>query len=113
MCIRDRCCSGSLDSEQVLWFFLWGVHKFSLSVERGRQDTCSTKQAACKLICHTHTHTHTHTLQLSHAIGEGFIAAKNVDELLVVSDSPTELVDKLCLRWKTTAGNSGHAAEVM
>ena len=58
-------------------------------------------------------HTHTHTPQLGHGIEEGFIPAKSVDEILVVSDSPTELVDQFCLRWRTAVGDGGHAADVM
>ena len=51
--------------------------------------------------------------QLGHGIDEGFISAKSVDEILVICDSPTELVDQFCLRWRTASGDGGHATDVM
>ena len=52
-------------------------------------------------------------LQLEHAISEGFVPAKNVDEILVVSDSPSELIDQFCKRWSLLPGDGGHAGDVM
>ena len=46
------------------------------------------------------THTHTHT-QLSRAIEEGFITHEgSVDSLLVISEDPADLVEKLCSKWR-------------
>ena len=44
--------------------------------------------------------THTHT-QLSRAIEEGFITHEgSVDSLLVISEDPADLVEKLCSKWR-------------
>ena len=35
------------------------------------------------------------------------VNVSSVDDLLVVSDNPKDLVDKLCSKWKESNGSSG------
>ena len=39
-----------------------------------------------------------HPAQVSHSIDEGFIKSSSLEELMVISSEPVDLVDKLCLR---------------
>ena len=58
----------------------------------------------CKFVGHCLNHVHTtmvssfHPAQVSHSIDEGFIKSSGLEELMVISSEPVDLVDKLCLR---------------
>lgn len=52
-------------------------------------------------------------LQLSRSIEEGFIkSAASTDDLLVISDDPKELVDKLCSKWKEVMAKDGFGSTI-